>query len=267
MSHSLLQALQSEDARERASACEACVHDPSAVLLLDARAKALGDSEKSVMRAASNALVALSQHHSEVHELLRHALRSPDLRTRWGGTFTSARVQPPKPGMLPTLVEVMASPDGDLRWAAARITVDLARLHDEAFRAVLQLVDAGDPPAVRRMAVFCLRELAPEDPGAAEALVRASRAADLQLRRAALTAIGALSSLLPEAASRLLEATRGDPDPASRRVAALALGQLGAAFPSELPAAVAAELKSLRAHSEDPDLTRALQLALAKLGD
>ena len=63
-------------------------------------------------------------------------------------------------------------------------------LHDEAFRALLGLAEAADDPALRRMAIFCLRDLAPQDPAAAQVLIAATREPDLHLRRAAFNKLG-----------------------------------------------------------------------------
>lgn len=265
MSHSLLRALRSPEASERAAACSACVDDPSAVLLLEALCSALGDADKTVVRAASDALVALSERHAEVHGALRSALRSEEPRERWGGAFTSARIAPPQPGLLPVLVEAMQSRDGDVRWAAARIAVDMARLHDEAFRALLGLASAADDVALRRMAIFCLRDLAPDDPAAARVLLEATREDEPHVKRAAFTAIGNLSAPPDEVWSRLIEAVHRDPDPPSRRIAVLAMGQLCQQDPDRFARQGAAELSRVQGETHDGDLVRAVDLALARM--
>ena len=61
MSHPIAAALASADPNERRAACAAAVEDPSAVLLADALAARLGDPVKAVVRAASDALVAIGR--------------------------------------------------------------------------------------------------------------------------------------------------------------------------------------------------------------
>ncbi len=197
--------------------------DPSAVLLVDALGKALADRNGSVWRAAAAALAKLAPHHEAVAELLRRALHGGDPRLRWGAAFTKARLAPPEPGLLPTLVEALASQESDVRWAAARILVDLGRLHREALPVAVGLARTDPNPEVRRMALFCLRELAPEEPVTVDALLDASQDADRQVRRAALASMAALRAPSPEIAARLAQVLEDDPDPAARRLAAAAL--------------------------------------------
>ena len=89
MTHPVLMRLRSDDASERRAACAAAVGDPSAVLLVDALADALGDPDASVMRAASDALVALDRGGPSVRDALAKALRGDDVARRWGAASIS----------------------------------------------------------------------------------------------------------------------------------------------------------------------------------
>ncbi len=265
MSHSVIERLRSNDPAERRAACRAAVDDPSVALLLPGLGEALGDPEKSVVREASNALVAMGRDVPETHSVLREALRSGDPRRRWGAAFTSARLAPPDPSLLPALVEAMGSPDGDVRWAAAKILVEMGRLHPEVLGVTIGLVRAAEQPVVRRMATFCLRELAPDDPRAAAALVSASRDRDVHLKRAACMALGVVLDPPPVVPERLLQALTDDPDPVTRRLAALALGELGARNPAALPARARTALHQAERKAEDGDLRTAAGRALKRL--
>lgn len=226
----LLERLRSGDAALRAAACRDAAGDPAGALHAEALAAALRDPEPRVASAAGEALVALARGGSGdvIVPLLRAALRAR--ASRVAAALALARLEPPEPALLPALVEALAAPGGDLRWRAARALVDMGRLHGEVTRVLLGLVRDG-APAVRRMAVFALRELAPDLPAAALALVEASRASEPGLRRAALTAMAGL--LAPPAAvrERLDEALR-EPDPIAAELAQLALDRLGAAAQS-----------------------------------
>jgi hypothetical protein len=76
------------------------------------------------------------------------------------------------------------------------------------------------------MALFCLRELAPDDARTCETLLEASQAADPGLRRAAFTALAGLLEPPPDAFEQLDRAARGDQDPGCRTLAARALREL-----------------------------------------
>jgi HEAT repeat protein len=112
------------------------------------------------------------------------------------------------------------------------------------------------------MAAFCLRDLGPDDPRTAAALLAASRDAELRVRRAALSALGALLDPPREVEQRLREALALDPDGASRRIAAAVLGSLEASHRGFLGPATREALASARDESPDPDLRRAAGRAL-----
>ena len=223
MTHPVISRLRDPDPAVRRQACRAAAGDPSAVLLVDALGEALGDPDPGVCHTASEALAELAPDHEVVTELLRRALHGDDARRRWGAAFTKARMAPPEPGLLPALVDALASPESGIRWAAARIVVDLGRLHPEALPVAAGLARTDPNPVVRRMALFCLRALAPEEPVTVDALLAASQDADPQLRQAALASMAALRAAPPQIAERLTQVLDADPDPAARRLAAAAL--------------------------------------------
>lgn len=266
VTHPILTRLASSDPQERRAACQAAARDPAATLLADALGEALGDPVKGVVRAASDALVEIARSAGDVQETLRRALHSEDPGRRWGAAFTHARLEPPGPRLLPTLVEALGSRDGDVRWAATRLIVEAGRLHAEVLPLLVGLVRGGESPLVRRMATFALRELAPDRPEAARVLLEATGDCDLHVRRAAYTAMASLMAPPPDVAVRLLDTLQHDADSATRRLAALALGEIGAAAPEALPEETATRLRDAGDASQDPDLRRAVSRALARLG-
>ena len=265
MSHPIAARMASPDPNERRAACASAIDDPSAVLLADALAALLGDPVKAVVRAASDALVAIGRRSGGVEEALRRALGSTEPAQRFGAAFTAARLDPPGPRLLPPLVEALASSDGDVRWSAARLLVEAGRVHGEVLPLLVGLARAGENPIVRRMATFALRELAPDRPEAAEVLLQAASDSDLHVRRAATTAMASLLEPPLRVAEHLLAALRSDPDAATRRLAALALGEIGAGSPAALPADAPAQLEAAGQRDEDPDLHRAVERALTRL--
>jgi HEAT repeat protein len=261
----LLETLAKGGAAERRAACREAAENPSAVLLVDALAAALGDPEKAVTRAASDALVQIGGSAGGVESAVRRALQSDAPGRRRGAALTLARLEPPGPGLLPALVEALGCADGDVRWAAARVIVTIGRAHGEVFPLLLTMVRSGEQALQRRMATFALRELAPERAEAAHALLAASRDVDLQVRRAALSAMPALTDPHPTVVTRLLEALGADDDAASRRLAALALGEIGSAKPGTISPEAMQQLEKCQQSDADPDLRRAAERALARL--
>jgi HEAT repeat protein len=266
VSHPILERLADADPEVRRRACAEAAADPAATLLAPALGRALGDPSKAVARAASDALVAIAREAGGAEDVLRETLHGSSPAARWGAAFTLARLGPPGPRLLPALVEALGHGDGDVRWAASRILVDVGRLHGEVLPLLVGLVRAGESAEVRRMAAHALRSLAPDRHEAAQALLEASRDPDLPLRRAALTALASLEAPPAAVGRRLLEVLRGDPDPPSRRLAALAIGEIGASDPSCLPGDTVASLRATLGESDDADLRRAAERSLGKLG-
>jgi HEAT repeat protein len=263
MSHPLLARLRDPDPEARRAACREAPDDPSAVLLVDALCAALADPEKSVARGASDALARIGARHGGVQAQLAAALRGADPRARLFAALALARVEPPPIKLLPALVDALALADGDLRFAAARLLVDLGRLQPEVLALLLSLVGSRERPEVRRMAAFALRELAPDREETARALLEASRDDDPALRRAALASLAALWGPPPAVVARLCEALERDSDPPARALAATALGELGAAHP-QVGARVRAALDSA-AREGAPPAREAASRALRRL--
>lgn len=265
MTHPLVEALRSSDPARRHEACLAAPDDPSAVLLADALGEALGDPVREVSKAAAEALVRIGLRQRGVEDALRRALRCEDPRRRYHAAAAFARLAPPSPSLVPALVAALGHPEGDVRWGAARLLVDTGRLHGEVLGILLGLLGGAERPRVRRMAAFALRELAPDHPACARALVVASEDDDPDVKRAALSAMASLLVPGPEVERRLLRALDEDPDPASRRIAAVALGALGESHPGWLSATTEARLRALAEGAADTDLRRGAARALARL--
>jgi HEAT repeat protein len=265
VSHPIVERLRSRDASERRDACLAAVDDPAAVLLVDALVAALGDPVRAVWRAASDALAAIGRRDAGVGPALRAALASSEPRARHVAALTGSRLAPHELRLLPPLVEALASDDGTLRWGAARALVELSRTQGEVHPLLLQVAQADPDPVARRMAAFCLRDVAPDDLRTAAALLAASRDAETRVRRAALSALAALLDPPRAVEERLREVLAGDPDGASRRIAAAVLGGLGAHDPGFLGAETRAALARASSESPDPDLRRAAARALGGL--
>ena len=252
MSHPIAERLRNANSDERASACRDAVEDPSATLLIDALAEALGDPVKAVALAASEALAHLAREIDEVKAVVRLALRSDDASCRWYAALTSARIEPPTPRLLPPIVEALANCDGDVRWMAARLLVETGRVNPEVLPLVVGLVTGGASTHVRRMAAHCVREIGPERPESAQALLAATRDPDRSVRLAALTALAGLTDPSRKVFDRLMEIITDPSDAASRKMAAYSLGVLARESSDELGEASMAALGQIA--KADPDL-------------
>jgi HEAT repeat protein len=229
VSHPLAERLRDGDAEARRAACAAIAEDPSAVLLLEPLRDALADPEPAVRRAASRALARLGRETPAVDALLLEALRGDRPESRFEAARALAELAPPSPKLVPVLIETLGCERRETAWEAARLLVDAGRLHAEVPPIVIGLVRAGPTPSVRSMAVSCLRELAPEHPEAAAALLAAAADPDAGLRRAAFTALPSIAACQPpgpvrtDLLARCSEAARSDRDASVRSLADRAL--------------------------------------------
>jgi HEAT repeat protein len=265
VSHPIVERLRSPDPDERRSACRDAISDPAAMLLLDALGEALGDPVKSVARAASKALTRLAGKVTGVEEVVHQALRSDEPSRRWHAVLVSSGIEPPSPRLLPPIVEALASPDSDVRWTAARLLVDAGRVNPEVLPLVIGLVRNGDCARVRSMAAYCVRELAPEQSESAKALLDATRDAEILVRRAALTALAGLTDPTPDVFERLSEVMDEQSDPGSRRIAAHALGALGAIGGARVSEGSIRALRRIAATESDRSLQAAARRALDRV--
>ncbi len=266
MSHPLLERLASGDPSERARACREAADDPSAVLFSESLAAALGDPVTSVADAAADALTQLAEHH-DVKPALITVLHGGDPRARLEAALTLAKLEPPSLRLLPALAEGLALPDGNRRWRAARMLVSCGRLHGEVLPLLLGLARGDERALVRRMAHHALRELAPDDPEVAQALLEGTRDSDVPARRAAYAALAALLDPPGQIVEALIRALASEPDPASRRIVTVALAQLAPMQTDELRAIAADALRTALAAASDPEFQRGAERALERLSD
>jgi HEAT repeat protein len=225
---------------------------------LEALVACLGDGAKAVQRPAAEACRALAARGVRVEPLLLAALDAEDTRLRFGAAYALGRLGVPPARTLPALLAALALDDGDIRWAAAE-TICRVEPRPATVQALLPLVQTGNPPQ-RKMALYCLRDIA--TPGAAvdEAALAALDDPDLGVRLAAMTTSARLSRDRPRVAQELLRRLTAA-DAREQRAAAAALGDLGVRSEPVRTALEAA------AASADPSLGRAAKRTLRKLDE
>jgi HEAT repeat protein len=224
---------------------------------LESLVTCLGHAAKAVQRPAADACGVLAERGIPVEPLLTAALGAADPRLRFGAAYAIARFAAPSPTTLPALLSALALDDGDIRWAAADL-ICRTEPRNAVVEGLLPLVTSGPPPQ-RKMALYCLRDLAAHSDAVDRAALAALDDPDAGVRLAAMSALSRLSQgNRDEAADRLMSAL-GAEDPRERRAAAAALGDLRVSTVS-----VRAALQTA-AHGEDASLRRAAERSLRKL--
>jgi HEAT repeat protein len=260
----LIEALLAPDAERRRAALETLAADAEALgeTLALAVVECLGAAPKALQRRAADVLRATDgAARPAVLARLRAAMRAPDARLRWGATFALGQLGILDVEMVPSLLEALASADGDQRWAAAGLMVGCARLASATVVPAL-LAALEEPSAeLRKMALYVLRDLAPGTPEVRDALMARLRDPEIGVRLAALSGLSRLDPLPPIACDLVLEILRDDPDPGLRRAAVSALGHVARGRDTR----AVRDVLDAATRSDDPGLRRAAEVAKRRL--
>jgi hypothetical protein len=222
----------------------------------------LAAEDRRVQRSACEAAVAQAKQDPELGAALVELLRGGSAHARFGAAWVLFRARRPNLRLLPARLGALELADGDRRWEAAQMLVQLGRI-DASVAAVLRHEIAGaSAPERRRMAIFALRELAPEDPQTRAALLEALADPDAAVQRASLASLPKLDDPARECLGRALGLLRAPGDLRTRQLASAVAAQLLAQHP-EARDDVRAALEVAAAGPES--LARAARLALARL--
>jgi HEAT repeat protein len=166
--------------------------------------------------------------------------------------------------LLPILLEALEFPDGDVRWTASHMLTLLGRMHGEVLPVVLHEARQAQSSSRRRMALYVLRELAPEQSATRAVVLERLEDPDANVRRAALSSLAKLNEPDSSCLERVIAILSHDPDLSMRRIAAVVLPDLVTRVPESRDRARAA--LAAAAHSTDTPLQRAAESALGRLG-
>ena len=240
--------------------------EPPAKDVTAARAELLGrltSGTKAEQRAACDEVLAGWKGDRELRAALLALLRRGPTQTRFAAAWILFRAESPSLRLLPTLLDALELADGDLRWEATQMLATLGRVHGEVYPVLLHELRSHASALRRRMALYALRELAPERAETEQAFLQAVQDASAQVRRAALASCPKLTELSAAWLELALSILEGDADPAMRVLAPLVLARCAELNPAARPR-VRAVLQELHG-SGDPDLARVAALARRRL--
>ncbi len=214
-------------------------------------------SEKPIIRAAVNALVALAEHSAELRAALHRKMDDPQVKNPWAIAYVLAHLQQPSRDVTQRLLDSLDHKDADIRWAIGLLLVRLAGTDTSITHELLRQCTAGNA-LQRRMSIYCVRDLNLQDAASAQVLFVALRDPDPTVRMAAAAGLKKRNLDLP-AKDALLAVFLEDPDNRVKSVAALTLAQTGAPSEHFLRALNIAE------SSDDEQIKRAAKAALSLL--
>lgn len=224
----------------------------------------LASSDRAEQRRACDEAAERVRAEPGLRDRLRELLADPRPLARFAAAFVLFHAERPTLRLLPALLESLELADGDVRWQAAQMLAALGRLHGEVLPVLLAEARNAASASRRRMALYALRELAPERAETGAVFLAALDDRDGHVRRAALSCFAKLSDPPRALAERALALAGGaDPDPRMARIAAVILPDL-VRFHPELAEQAARLLDSLEGAS-DPSLARAAVAARQRL--
>ncbi len=224
--------------------------------------RCLGAESKTVRRRAAEAAAITVPHNRAIATALHALLASAAPRARFGAAYALGLVGAGEFDLraAAALYEALGDADGDVRWAAHDLITRLGGEYPAEVRTgLLSLAHAGAPDA-RKMALYCLRDLAPAGAEVLHAATLASVADDTHVRLASLAILARLPAYQREASAIATRILESDPNPGVRRAAAAALGLINDASPQVLEALERAAVREL-----DSGLSRAARAALKRL--
>ena len=112
-------------------------------------------SDKTVVRAAVESLVALGRQQPEVQKALERTMHDLSGQHRWPIAYTLAQLSAPSDLCLDVLVAALGRKDQDIRWATLLLLSRLGTSDERVPSLLLNVLDDGSA-VQRRMAVYCL---------------------------------------------------------------------------------------------------------------
>ncbi len=214
-------------------------------------------SEKPIIRAAVNALVAMAESSAELQSALHRKMADPRVKNRWAIAYVLAHLPQPSRDVVQCLLDSLDHEDADIRWAIGLLLVRLAGTDASITQELLRRCTDGNR-LQRRMATYCVRDLKLQDTASEQVLFVALRDPDPMVRMAAAAGLKRRNLDL-SGKDALLAVFLEDPDNRVRSVAAVTLAQIGAPSERFLRALNLAE------NSDDEQIRKAAKAALSLL--
>lgn len=190
----------------------------------------LDHPDKPTLRRAVDALIALAPASVNLQNILHQRLTEYGHKNYWPVAYVLGHLSSPSQECISKLIDALDHPEPDIRWAIALLLVSIAK-KEIAVADLLVTLCAGGTVNQKRMALYCIRDLALSDSVSLAALLTALDDADPTVRVAAAICLKMRGDLDDAGKNILLKVYVEDKDPRVRNAAAIALAAL--ASPSE----------------------------------
>jgi HEAT repeat protein len=200
--------------------------------------------DKPSIRTAVDQLIRLAGEFPQLREILGQRLTEAGHRNYWPVAYVLGHLPQPSASALEMLIETLDHREPDIRWAIALLLTTLGKTNKTIVERLMTLAAAGSANQ-KRMALYCIRDLALSDAASQSALLGALGDTDATVRVAAAICLRLRSDVDAVGKQALLKIYADDAEAKVRHTAAIALANLGKATPEFLAA--------LRKNSESDD--------------
>jgi HEAT repeat protein len=193
---------------------------------VEALIAALDHPDKPTIRSAVDALIACAGDSPRVRELLQARLTATGHRNYWPAAYVLGNLPDPPSAVLSALLDALDHPEPDIRWAISLLLARIGKNHHDLVASLIGVCGSGSSNQ-KRMALYCLRDLALSSAASATAMLSALADPEPTVRVAAAVCLKERLELDSAGKTILLRTYLNDPEPKVRHAAAIALAALG----------------------------------------
>jgi hypothetical protein len=186
----------------------------------------LDHPDKPTIRAAVDALIALAVDSPQLRDLLERRLGEADHRNYWPVAYVLGNLPEPSPAAILGLLAALDHREPDIRWAISLLLARIAKDNGNLIAALMHLCASGSDNQ-KRMALYCLRDLALSDHASATAMLDALRDPESSVRVAAAICLKSRADVDLQGKQVLLDIYLNDVELKVRHAVAIALATLG----------------------------------------
>jgi hypothetical protein len=186
----------------------------------------LDHDDKPTIRAAVDALILLAAGSPELCSVLNRRLAEAGHKHYWPVAYVLGNLPQPSRAVITGLLNALDHREPDIRWAVSLLLARIAKDNPDLINLLIQLCATGSDNQ-KRMALYCLRDLALSDTASLTALLAALRDHEPTVRVAAAICLKARPDIDDAGKNILMQAYSNDAESRVRHAAAIALANLG----------------------------------------
>lgn len=186
----------------------------------------LDHDDKPTIRAAVDALILLAAASPELCSVLNRRLAEAGHKHYWPVAYVLGNLPQPSRAVITGLLDALDHREPDIRWAVSLLLARIAKDNPDLINLLIQLCATGSDNQ-KRMALYCLRDLALSDTASLTALLAALRDHEPTVRVAAAICLKARPDIDDAGKNILMQAYSNDAESRVRHAAAIALANLG----------------------------------------